>query len=329
MNFDGHRCNEWLNTAGGLGWHAGWSERALAANISFDRWTDAVPWVLSAAAAVLGGAAIYFAMRARQVAHSALQEAGEAKARAQSSRPPLSSEALAATERVWSARINAIEAQIQTHLSRPRANPAQNQTASADLTARVESLEKALHNLSVLVAQSRRNLSPGGSASPLPELPWPAVLKGDKPGLKELRDLLQEGARVRPTELETFFQTLNGAETWSAKRRPSPADVLSFLLSVSQNFHTVVRKGALLPAPEAARMSDRLAGLLRPLWQPFHPGIDCRVFYPGAPFDPEWMEDQNPAGLQRPTISDTFSWAVHEKHSNGRRLMAKSRVTTE
>lgn len=329
MNLDGHRCTEWLNTASGLEWHAGWPAQFVLANLPFDRWVDAVPWVLSAAAAVLGGAAVYVAMRARQVAHSALQEAGEAKARAQASGPGLSSEALAATERVWTARLNAIEAQIQTQLSRPRSNTAHNQPASADLTARIEGLEKALHGLSVLVAQSRRTSSSTGSAAPMPELQWPGALKGEKPGLKELRDLLQEGAKVRPSEFETFSQMLKEAESWSAKRRPSPSDVLLFLSTVSQSFHAVLRNGALLPAPEVARMSDRLAGLLRPLWQQFHPGIECRVFYPGAPFDPEWMEDQNPAGLQRPTISDTFSWAVHEKNLTGRRLMAKSRVTTE
>ena len=45
--------------------------------------------------------------------------------------------------------------------------------------------------------------------------------------------------------------------------------------------------------------------------------------------DPDWMEDQNPAGLRRPTISEMLSWAVFEKQTNGRKVLAKARVTTE
>lgn len=328
MNFDGHRYMELIQAAGALHPLAAMSSCVAAASLTFDRWIDALPLMLSVLAALLAGVAVFFAIRARHLSHSALQEAGEAKARAQASGPLLSTEALAATERVWTARLNAVEAQIQSHLARP-AKPGNSQEHQQvfDLTARIGEMEKTIHGLSVLVAQSRR--TPPSPAVAAPELQWPAVLQSDKQGLKELRDLLREGAKIAPADLENLFQKLKTVDTWSAKRRPSPAELLSLIADVSQSFHTVLRTGASLPAHEVSRMSDRLAGLLRPLWQEFHPGVECRIFYPGAPFDPEWMEDQNSAGLRRPTISDVFSWAVHEKHPSGRRLIAKSRVTTE
>lgn len=329
MNFDGHRYSNVLGAASVVGPHHGSASGGALAMLTFDTWVDALPLGLSALALAVAGVAIFFAFRARHQAHCALQEAGEAKARAQASGPPLSSEALAAAERVWTARLNAIEAQIQNNLSRPtRSTVAQEPPQNSSLAARVEEVEKTLHGLSVQVAQSRR-----ASASPVstavPELRWPSLLKLEKPGVRELRDLLEEGARTLPAELQDLFQKLEGADAWSVKRRPSPAELLSFLSDVSQSFHAVLRKGAGLPAHEVSRMSDRFVALLRPLWQKFHPGIDCRIFYPGAPFDPEWMEDQNPGGLRRPTISDIYTWAVHEKDASGRRLIAKSRVTTE
>jgi len=139
------------------------------------------------------------------------------------------------------------------------------------------------------------------------ELPWPTLLKTEKQGIKELRDLLQEGSKTTHSELESFFQKLNTAETWSPTRRPSMEEMLSFLQEVSQTFHTVLRKGASQPAHEGSRMADRLLGLLRPVWQKYYPALDCRIFYPGTPFDPEWMGDQNPSGTRRPTISEMFS----------------------
>ena len=341
MNFDGHCCAELFHAAGGFCLPAGWPSCVAAAPLTFDRWVDALPLGISMLAAAVSGVAIFFAVRARNLAHSALQEAGEAKARAQASGPPLSSETLAATERVWTARLNAIEAQIQTNLSRPsRSAVSPEHQQLSDLAGRVEQTEKTLHGLSTLVAQGRRPsvASPSSSLPPLPltpslppipELQWPVVLKIEKQRVKELRDLLQEGAKTAPGDLENLFQKLNGADAWSPKRRPSPAELLSFLADVSESFHAVLRKGASLPAHEVSRMSDRFAALLRPLWQKFHPEVDCRIFYPGASFDPEWMDDLNSAGLRRPTISDVFSWAVHEKHPSGRKLIAKARVTTE
>ncbi len=328
MSIDPHIRASWSHFAGGLGVLAATSGRGPIWETGFNHWSEAVPWILSVFGVILGGLAIVFAVRARQVAHSALQEAGEAKARAQASGPFLSTDALAATERVWTARLNAIESQLQSNLSRVARTVAQDRQPSSDLSGRIEEIEKAVQGLSAAVAQSRR--APAVSAvAPVHELQWPAVLKTEKQGLKELRDLLQEGARIAPGEWDTLCQTLKAAEAWSPKRLPALEELLSFLAAVSQSFYTMLRKGALLPAHEASRMSDRLAALLRPMWQKFHPEIDCRIFYPGAPFDPEWMEDQNPAGLQRPTISDIFSWAVHEKHASGRRIIAKSRVTTE
>ncbi len=329
MNFDGHRGMELFQAAGGLHPLAVFSNCVASVNFTFDHWIDALPLALSALATALAGVAVFFAIRARQLSHSALQEAGEAKARAQASGPLLSPDALAATERVWTARLNAVEAQIQSQLARPTkpANTQEHQQVF-DLAARIGELEKTLHGLSVLVAQGRR-APPTGPSPASAELQWPAVLQSEKQGVKELRDLLREGAKIAPGDLENFLQKLRSVDTWSPKRRPSPAELLSFLSDVSQSFHAVLRTGASLPAHEVSRMSDRLAGLLRPLWQEYHPGIDCRIFYPGAPFDPEWMEDQNSAGLRRPTISDVSSWAVHEKHPSGRRLIAKSRVTTE
>lgn len=329
MNLEGHRCADFLQLAAGrLDLPNGWPKHPLAASLPFDRWVDALPLIISATAVLLGGAAVFFAVRARQVAHSALQEAGEAKARAQASGPPLSSEALAAVERVWSTRLNAIESQIQnlSRPSRPAASPVHS--PSPELSARIDEIEKAVHGLSIVVAQGRR-AQPAAPHAAATEPKWPAVLTDEKDSVKELRDLLREGARTTGSDLEKLFLQLKGAEAWSAKRRPSSAEVISFLSDISQSFYNLLRKGASLPASEASRMADRLVGLLRPIWQQYHPEIDCRVFYPGAPFDPEWMEDQNPAGLQRPTISDIFSWAIHEKHLTGRRLMTKARVSTE
>jgi len=329
MKLDGHRWAEMVYSVGGFGPGAKSFGPSVIATLTFDRWIDALPLILSGVALVAGGIAIFFAFRARQLAHSALQEAGEAKARAQASGPPLSTEALAAAERVWTARLNAIEAQIQSNLSRPPKNPNSHESQQfIDLAVRIAEIERSVHGLTVLVAQGRRS---GSTTAPQPalEVKWPAALNLEKPGVKELRDLLQEGAKNAPGDLERLFQKLDAADGWTAKRRPSTAELLSFLADVSQSFNAVLRNGALLPAHEVSRMSDRFAALLRPLWQKFHPEIDCRIFYPGAPFDPEWMEDLNSGGLRRPTISDIYSWAVHEKDASGRRLIAKSRVTTE
>jgi hypothetical protein len=287
--------------------------------------------VLAATGIVVGVASLIIAFRAQGLATSALQEAGEARARAQSAGQAVSVEALAATERVWFTRISALEAQV--HNAQPRngarsAAPMDRQMAT-DLGSRIEDVEKTVAGLSALVAQNRRTGNASPAAPLAPELPWPFVLKTEKQGFKELRDLLQEGSKVSAHELETLFQELNTAEKWSQQRRPSLDEVLSFLQKSSQAFHTLLRKGASQPAHEGSRMADRLLGVLRPVWQAYHPSVDCRIFYPGTPFDPEWMEDQNPASARRPTISEMFSWAIHEKQTSGRRIIAKARVTTE
>lgn len=286
--------------------------------------------VLAATGIVVGVVSLIIAFRVQGLATSALQEAGEARARAQSAGQGVSADALAATERVWFTRFSALEAQM--HNGQPRNGrsgaPMDRQMAS-DLGSRIEDVEKTLAGLSALVTQSRRAGSTAPATQLAPELPWPFVLKTEKQGFKELRDLLQEGSKVSAQELEILFQELNTAEKWSQQRRPSLEEVLSFLQNTSQAFHTLLRKGASQPAHEGSRMADRLLGVLRPVWQAYHPGVDCRIFYPGTPFDPEWMEDQNPAAARRPTISEMFSWAIHEKRTSGRRIIAKARVTTE
>ncbi|MEO6568263.1 MAG: hypothetical protein ABIO94_05830 [Opitutaceae bacterium] len=305
---------------------------ASAAEGGFSAESEMLPLVLAATALVVAAAGIIVGVRTQGVAKSALQEAGEARAKAQAAGQALSPESLASTERVWSARLSALEAQVHNLQPRNglRASSSGDRQLASDLDSRIQDVEKALSGLATLVAQNRR---PGGSALNLapsvPELAWPTVLKAEKQGFKELRDLLQEGGKVSSSELEVLFHELSTAETWSAQRRPSLDELLSFLRKCSQAFHTVLRKGAAQPAHEGSRMADRLLGALRPVWQVYYPTVDCRIFYPGTPFDPEWMEDQNPTGARRPTISEMFSWAVHEKQNSGRKIIAKSRVTTE
>jgi hypothetical protein len=325
---DGFRL---LHASGGIGLFAAAFSRASAADHDAMSGSEMLPLVMGAVGLIAGITSLLIALRGRSLATSALQEAGEARAKAQATGQPLSVEALAATEKVWSARINALEAQIQHSQPRNgvRSAAAADRHATSELTTRLDEVERALAGLSASVAQNRRSAPTASPVPPAPELPWPLILRTEKSGIKELRDLLQEGSKVLPDELKTLFHELNTAERWSGQRRPSLDEVLSFLQELSQAFHTLLRKGASQPAHEGSRMADRLLAILRPVWQAQFPTVDCRIFYPGTPFDPEWMEDQNPSAARRPTISEMYSWAVHEKNKSGRKIIAKARVSSE
>ena len=119
-------------------------------------------FVLALLGAVAGGVALYFALQARGLATNAAQEASTARARAQSAGGPLTQEALAATERVWATRIQALEAQVQG-AGRTSAKPlaVQEKPAGAsnpNLLARIDELEKTVAgmNMSVYTTQPPR-----------------------------------------------------------------------------------------------------------------------------------------------------------------------------
>lgn len=280
----------------------------------------------------LSGAALFFSLRARAMAITAAQEAGAARARAaQAPGGNLTSDALAATERVWATRLQALEAQIQGTM-RPGKLPVADKNAAptADLLARVEEMEKAVAGLSMAAAQAKRTpLPPAPVAAPSAStIPWPTVLLADRPGMGELRQVIQQAIKAGDTSTDDLFTRLRAVEQWPT-RKPGSPEVVTFLQETSQLLFTVLRKGASVAPLDASMLADRLLGALRPAWQALHPTVDCRFFYPGVTFDPDWMEDLNPAGLRRPTISEMLSWAVFEKQTNGRKVLAKARVTTE
>src|SRR5450432_3135286 len=101
-----------LRAAGGLCLFATLPMTAFAADdVSAGGIPDVLPLALAIVGLLLGIAAIFIAFKARSMASAALQEAGEARARTQAAGQTLSAETLAATERVWSTRLNALEAQ--------------------------------------------------------------------------------------------------------------------------------------------------------------------------------------------------------------------------
>jgi|GEM_PF-2493669 len=290
-------------------------------------------FVLAFLGAIVGGVALFFALQARSLAINAAQEASTARARAQSAGGPLTQEALAATERVWATRIQALEAQLQgagRSPAKPVAVP--EKTASSNnpnLIARIEELEKVVAgmNMSVYTTQSRR--APAAPSVPTgPAVNWPAVLQADRPGMGELRQTLQQAIKAGDNSVEELLTLLRTVDQW-VSRHPNEGEVVAFLRDVSQLLFIALRRGAAVAPLDASMLADRLLGALRPSWQLLHPAVECRFFYPGATFDPDWMEDQNPAGLRRPTISEMLSWAVFEKQTNGRKVLAKARVTTE
>ena len=317
--------------AGGLGCLLFSPVAALAAT-GTDSGTNGL-LVLALLGVVVGGVALFFALQARSLAINAAQEASTARARAQSAGGPLTQEALVATERVWATRIQALEAQVQS-AGRPSAKSMAGQEKPAvasnpNLLARIEELEKIVAgmNMSIYATQSRR--APAAPSTPTgPAVNWPAVLQVDRPGMGELRQTLQQAIKVGDNSVEELLTQLRTVDQW-VSRRPNEGEVVVFLQEVSQLLFAALRRGAAVAPLDASMLADRLLGALRLSWQSLYPAVECRFFYPGATFDPDWMEDQNPAGLRRPTISEMLSWAVFEKQTNGRKVLAKARVTTE
>ena len=115
---------------------------------------------------------------------------------------------------------------------------------------------------------------------------------------------------------------------WNHRTYRGP-EVATALTEISLLLLAALRRGAAVAPLDGSLLSDRVLAALRPCWKPLQPQLDCRSFYPGATFDPDWMDDHTRAGLQRPVISEMLSWAVFEKLDSGRRILAKAHVTAE
>lgn len=295
-----------------------------------------VTLALAGVGAVAGIVGIVLALRASKLAANASEEAGAARARAAQGSGNLTPESLAAVERVWGAKFAALEAQLQGSgrgggtgtLTRPPTrgeNGGAPATAGGDLSTRLIELEKTVAGLSVQVhAGKGKTAAPAAAA----ETAWPACISADTSAMQDVRSALAQALKAKEPTAKEVLDKLRAADGW-ASSKPGSSELATTLVDISSLLLTALRKGASVAPLDGALLSDRVLAAVRPLWRPLHPSIDCRSFYPGATFDPDWMEDHTRAGLRRPVISEMLSWAVFEKGDNSRRLLAKARVTAD
>lgn len=284
--------------------------------------------VLSGVALAVAGTAVAFALHARRLAAHATEEAGQARARAnQAGGGVVTPEALAKAERVWSARLTALEAQLATGPSRGATvrNAEQRQD---NLASRLDEIERTVNGLSITMKDLRR---PAPAAAPVREdsdIVWPVCLAAGTAAMLDVRQALAQALKGNEPAARDLLARLRAAELW-AGRPPSPAEAASALSEISALLLAALRRGAAVAPLDGSLLSDRVLAALRPAWKSVLPQVDCRSFYPGATFDPDWMDDHTRAGLHRPVISEMLSWAVFEKLDSGRRVLAKARVTAD
>ena len=278
---------------------------------------------------LVSGAALGVAWRARQTALHAAEEAGQARARAQAGAGGVSADALAATERVWTARLAAIEAQMGSSSSRGVTRPAMVAAPPADLVARLEQAERTLNGLAVTVKELRRPAPAAREAAPAPDaVAWPRILSSDTAAIADVRQALSQALVAGDDTVGELLTRLRDADRWPAAK-PGSAELATSLQEISGLLLAVLRRGAAREPLDAALFADRVLAVLRPNWKSFQPQLDCRSVLPGTTLDPDWMEDRTATGTRRPVISEMLSWAVFEKLDAGRRVLAKARVTTD
>ena len=291
-----------------------------------------IPTVLAVAGLLAAAVGVVLAVRAQRLAGQALLEAGQARTRAQAGTGGLAPEALAAAERVWSARIGAIEAQLASGPARNVGlRPADRPAPTGDVNGRIEELERKVAGLNVSLKELRRapvGRSASVNAAPEESTSWPALLAADANGLAEVRQALSEAIKTGEPAARDFVEKL---QQWEKKiaGKPSAADLSAALTELSAALLAALRRGAGVTPLDAAQLSNRVLGALRASWKSSQPQVDSRIFLPGTTFDPDWMEDHTRAGMHRPVISEMLSWAVFEKLDSGLRVLAKARVTTD
>lgn len=290
--------------------------------------------VLGALALVAAIVALVFAIQSHRRATHAAQEAGQARARAsQGGGHGVSSESLAGLERVWNAKLAAIEARLSPGGALRASVARESERAPEAQGGRLDELERVVAGLSLTVKELRRPgpAAPTAIASPkheMPEMVWPACLAAETSAMSDVRQTLAQALKSRDNSARDLLEKLRATEQWPAKK-PGASEVAAELTEISLLLHAALRRGAAVAPLDGSLLSDRVLAALRPSWKPLQPQLDCRSFYPGATFDPDWMEDHTRAGLQRPVISEMLSWAVFEKHDSGRRVLAKARITAE
>jgi hypothetical protein len=293
--------------------------------------------IVAGLAAIAATTALILALRARRLAEDAAEEAGQARARAsQASAGGVTSDALAAAERVWSTRLTALEAQISVPGGTRGVTRAPMAIApAADVTARIEELERTVSGLAIIVKDLRRpgagvpiGRSPAGEAAAGANIAWPGVLATDTPAIHDVRQALAQAVKAGDPAVRDLLERLREVERWP-KSKPGTAELAAALQEISSLLLAALRRGAAREPLDAALFADRVLAVLRPQWKSFQPHLDCRSMLPGTTLDPDWMEDHTAAGLRRPVISEMLSWAVFEKHDAGRRVLAKARVTTD
>jgi hypothetical protein len=295
--------------------------------------SDGTALLVAGVALAVSISALALAWYARRSAVAAEEEAGQARARAAQSAPGgVTSEALAAAERVWSSRLAALESQVLVPGARSAARPVGAiSTGSGELATRVEELERVVGGMNVALKDLRR-ATPARERNPEPPpqdaIAWPAFLAGDDSGIRDVRLALTPAVTAGDPAARELLDRLRQTERWPVTK-PSAAELAAALREISAQLFAVLRRDGLRGPLDAAMFGDRVLAVLRPSWKPFLPHLDCRSMLPGTTLDPDWMEDRTPAGLRRPVISEMLSWAVFEKLDHGRRVLAKARVTTE
>jgi hypothetical protein len=281
---------------------------------------------------VVGVVAVFLALQARRLAEHAAQEAGQARARAsQGSGAGVSTESMAGLERVWSAKLAALEARLPGGGGGGGRPVVARETdhASNGFAARLEELERIVAGLAVTVKDSRRPApAPATPAREPSEVVWPNCLSAETSAMNDVRQTLAQALKSPDTSARELLDQLRVTDHWVTKK-PGSSEVTTTLTEISLLLLAALRRGAAVAPLDGSLLSDRVLAGLRPHWKPFLPNLDCRSFYPGATFDPEWMEDHTKAGFQRPVISEMLSWAVFEKTDKGRRVVAKARTTAE
>lgn len=291
--------------------------------------------ILGALGLVAGIAALVFAWQAHQRATLAAQEAGHARARAsQGAGQGVTHESIAGIERVWSAKLSAIESRLSSGAA-PRQSAARDtDRAPHEPGGRLEELERVVAGLSLAMKDLRRpaTAAPAAvAAAPAresSEIAWPGCLAAETSAMNDVRQTLAIALKSRDRSAHDLLEKLRATEHWPAKK-PGAAEVAAALTDISLLLLAGLRRGASVAPLDCSLLSDRVLAALRPSWKSLQPQLDCRSFYPGATFDPDWMEDHTRAGLQRPVISEMLSWAVFEKQDSGRRILAKARITAE
>jgi hypothetical protein len=286
---------------------------------------------LAMLALVSAAAAIAFALYARRLAEHAAQEAGLARARAtQADGQGVTPDALAAAERVWSTRISALEAQLAS-LSPRSGSSRTTAPMGTDLGSRLETLERIVAGHGV----NLRELSRQPVAAPVVAAPsesstmvWPSALAADTPAMHDVRQTLAVALKSRVPAAGELLDRLRRLERWAVEK-PGANEVAAALTEISTLLFGALRRGAAVAPLDSALLSDRVLAALRPAWKEFQPQLDCRSFFPGSTFDPDWMDAPAGSGLQRPVISEMISWAVFEKIDHSRRILAKARVATD